>query len=222
MVSFTFFLYRGILCISDVLMLVWKPLRRPCFVFFFLVTLGLSGSLFMHGSASMEIDAQGKVTDIVDGDTLDVEDFGRIRLADIDAPESWEPGYSEAKNYLSSLVENEHVYIDKDEEKDPYDRFVCVIYLRYNSTHLLNVNQDLLTEGVVELDDYSNEFDPSTWTLYVYHPLPEITSFRCRPSPFSPNGDGKKDTTTIDATFSTEANWVLKIKRFGAPTWLRE
>ena len=58
----------------------------------------------------MEIDAQGYVTKVIDGDTLDVSNFGSIRLADISTPESGEAGYSSAKNYLNSLVSNEFVY----------------------------------------------------------------------------------------------------------------
>jgi hypothetical protein len=121
----------------------------------------------------MEIVTQGYVTNVVDGDTLDVSDFGRIRLADIDAPDSGKPGYDEAKNYLISLVNQKLVYIERDDEKDPYGRFVCIIYVRQNSTHLLNVNKALLNEGVVEMDDYPNEFDPDTWTPYVYYPINE-------------------------------------------------
>ncbi len=118
----------------------------------------------------MEIDAEGYVTNVVDGDTLDVSNFGRIRLADIDAPESYENGYDEAKNYLRDLVDNKLVYIDKDPEQVSYGRFVCVIYMQWNSTHLLNVNKAILTEGVAEIWDYPNEFNPSTWTLYVHYP----------------------------------------------------
>ncbi len=118
----------------------------------------------------MEIDAQGYVTKVIDGDTLDVSNFGRIRLADIDTPESGEAGYSSAKNYLSSLVGNEFVYIDKDEKLDPYERFVCVIYVRWNTTHLLNVNKALLLKGVAKISNYPNEFNPASWNLYIYSP----------------------------------------------------
>jgi len=69
----------------------------------------------------MEIDAQGYVSKVIDGDSLEVANFGEIRLADIDCPEWWEDGYDEATNYLTYLVDNKLVYIDKDDEKDPYD-----------------------------------------------------------------------------------------------------
>ena len=145
-------------------------MKKEFFLLFLFVTLGLSRILVVYSSASMEIDAQGSVTKVVDGDTLDVSNFGRIRLADIDAPETGEAGYNEAKNYLNSLVYNRLVYIDMDEKLDPYDRFVCVIYVRWNSTHLLNVNEALLNKDVAVISNYQNEFNPDTWTLYVYQP----------------------------------------------------
>lgn len=119
-----------------------------------------------------EIDEQGNCYYIVDGDTFDVE-FGdaqdRIRLADVDTPEVSEPGYQEAKDHTASLVEAEMVYLDIDDKygKDVYGRWVAVAYIRYNSTHLRNVNKDLLLGGYAVLDDYDNEFNPNSWNLYV-------------------------------------------------------
>jgi len=41
---------------------------------------------------------------------------------------------------------------------------------------------------------------------------PRILSFHCTPNSFSPNDDGRQDTTTIRATFSTTVNWILEIR----------
>ncbi|MFX0137508.1 MAG: thermonuclease family protein [Candidatus Hodarchaeota archaeon] len=117
-----------------------------------------------------EIDRTGTVTYIVDGDTLDVSGVGRIRLADIDCPESGEPGYSAASSYLSSLVYQKKVYIDVDDitGTDPYGRIVAVIYVYYDATRLKNVNKALLVAGHAEIWDFSNnEFNPYSWTLHV-------------------------------------------------------
>lgn len=118
-----------------------------------------------------EIDAQGTVTYIVDGDTYDVNTIGRIRLADIDCPDQGEPGCQEAKDYLNSLINGEQVYLDIDDiyVTDPYDRTVAVTYVRYNSTHLLNVNKDLLVQGFATIWNFDNEFNPYIWPLYVYY-----------------------------------------------------
>ena len=122
---------------------------------------------------SWEIDAQGSVTYIMDGDTHDVDSVGRIRLADIDCPDQGESGFQEAKDYLSSLIDDKHVYLDIDVKygTDRYDRTVAVTYVRYNSTHLLNVNKDLLMQGFATIWIFDNEFNPYSWVLYAYYPL---------------------------------------------------
>ena len=117
-----------------------------------------------------EVDGQGTVTYIVDGDTYDLSSVGRIRLADVDTPEQGESGYQEAKSYLSSLIDGKTVYIDIDDvyQTDIYGRTVAVTYVRFNSTHLLNVNEDLLVQGLATILNYPNEFDPYSWSLHVY------------------------------------------------------
>ncbi len=122
-------------------------------------------------SASWEIDDQGTATYIVDGDTFDVNGVGRIRSADIDTPEVAEAGYQEAKDHVQSLIYNKNVFLDIDDKyrTDIYDRIVAVAYVRYNSTHLLNINKDLLDRSLAVIMNYDNEFEPSSWSLYVYY-----------------------------------------------------
>ena len=85
-------------------------------------------------------------------------------MADVDAPESGESGYYEAKNFLISLVDEKTVYLDIDDvyETGPYGRLICVVYVEYNSTHYTNVNKALLVEGVAVIKNYDNEFNPYT------------------------------------------------------------
>jgi len=119
---------------------------------------------------------------VIDGDTFDTSKGARIRLADINAPNSTETGYIESKNYLASLVENKWVIIDVDNVTmtDTYDnRLVCLVYLQHNSTHHLNVNQALLNEGHAIIWDWTNnEFEPLTWELYYStEAIPEGLTF---------------------------------------------
>jgi len=124
-------------------------------------------------SSPFEVDATASVYRVVDGDTFDAFPVGRVRLADVDAPEIGEAGYTEATNALKSLVLNKKVYLDVDDLNvmDRYNRIVCVVYVRNNSTHLMNVNYWLVTNGYAKISDYPNEFNPYTWTLYVYYPV---------------------------------------------------
>jgi len=124
-------------------------------------------------SSPFEVDATASVYHVVDGDTFDAFPVGRVRLADVDAPERGEAGYTEATNALKSLVLNKKVYLDVDDLNvmDSYNRIVCVVYVRNNSTHLMNVNYWLVIYGYAKISDYSNEFNPYTWSLYVYYPV---------------------------------------------------
>ncbi len=128
-----------------------------------------------------EIDLTTVPLAIFDGDTFNSFPAGPIRLADVNAPEENQPGYTEALEALGSLILDKRVYLDVDDHDiHSYSRLVCVVYIRYNSTHLLNVNKSLLDQKVVYLIDLDNEFNPETWTPYVYYPaslLPE-TSYK--------------------------------------------
>ena len=126
---------------------------------------------------NFEVDAVASVIEIIDGDTFD-SSIGRIRLADINAPELDEPGGYKAKEALTYIISGKTVYLDIDDiyGTDIYGRIIAVVYIRYNSTHLLNVNKWLLDNRYAEIDDYPNEFNPYTWSLYVYYPYEETPS----------------------------------------------
>ena len=120
--------------------------------------------------AAVEVDDVAIVYNVIDGDTFDAFPVGRIRIADIDAPESWESGYGEAKDFLTSLIGNKRVHLDVDDIgiMDNNQRLVCLVYVRHNSTHLKNVNEALLQSGHASVDNFTNnEFNPSSWSLYA-------------------------------------------------------
>lgn len=111
----------------------------------------------------------GNVTHVADGDTFDVQNFGTVRLADIDCPEIGAPGGPEAKAYTADLLQNRTVYLDVDNTtgKDSYGRYVCVAYLS-NLDGSLNASQNfnrmLVDSGHACIWDFSNnEFNPADW-----------------------------------------------------------
>ena len=118
---------------------------------------------------------------MIDGDTFDTSEGYRIRLADIEAPEIGDSGCLESAEYLESLVENKTVTLDIDSVTgtDPYGRYVCLVYVEYNTTYCLNVNQALIEGGYAVVDNYTNnEFEPTTWTLYTQtETIPEFPSY---------------------------------------------
>ncbi len=122
---------------------------------------------------AFEMDVTDSVTRVVDGDTFDTSANGRVRLADVDAPESYEPGFDGATDALEGMIGGRLVFLDIDDvsRTDRFGRLVCVVYVRYNSSHVLNVNKALVDGGWAVVDDFANnEFNPSTWTTYTYYP----------------------------------------------------
>ena len=81
------------------------------------------------------------VTDVVDGDTFAVPEYGRLRLANLEAPELDFCGGQEAKEFLSSLVQNKKVRLDIH-DRDVYNRPVVYAYVNHAF-----VNEELLKNG---------------------------------------------------------------------------
>ena len=123
-------------------------------------------------------EAYGRVVKVVDGDTFDVqlqdsiiaEDLIRIRLADIDCPETrgsnaCEAG-KEASAYTRSWLQSTYVFLDLDDKtgKDRYDRWVAVAYLSADGRPGRNFNKMLVDSGHAVIEDFkNNEFDPGSW-----------------------------------------------------------
>jgi micrococcal nuclease len=100
---------------------------------------------------------------------FDVQNFGTVRLADIDCPEIGAQGGPEAKVYTASLLQNRVVYLDVDNTtgKDSYGRYVCVAYLANPDGSIniyQNINRILVNGGHACIWDFSNnEFNPADW-----------------------------------------------------------
>ena len=70
------------------------------------------------------------VTEIIDGDTIELEGGERLRLLGINSPERGQPMYSDAKALLESLVLDEEVLVQTDlEREDRYDRLLGYVYI---------------------------------------------------------------------------------------------
>ncbi|TFG12296.1 MAG: hypothetical protein EU535_06365 [Promethearchaeota archaeon] len=166
----------------------------------FLIIFIIACSLFLTTGTCYEVDGSGEVTYVVDGDTLDVNSVGRIRLADIDTPEMDEAGGTEARLYLVALVYSLMVYVDIDDiyGTDPYGRIVAVLYVQHNSTHVINVNKALLVSGHAVIWNFENEFNPYSWKLY--EPYPPESDPPPDPPPEDPPSDGIPSPTISPET----------------------
>jgi micrococcal nuclease len=86
----------------------------------------------------------GRVTRVIDGDTLDVllsSGRIRVRLHGIDAPEHNQAGGPAATQWLTARVLNQDVLLEPVSQ-DRYDRLLAVVYLQDS-----NVNRELVSAG---------------------------------------------------------------------------
>lgn len=86
----------------------------------------------------------GRVTRVIDGDTLDVllsSGRVRVRLQGVDAPERDQPGGHESAQWLRQRVMNRDVLLEPVTQ-DRYDRMVAIVHLDD-----ANVNRELLRAG---------------------------------------------------------------------------
>jgi micrococcal nuclease len=101
-------------------------------------------------------DATATVTNVVDGDTVDVsptiDGIARVRLIGVDTPETREcpggqPLSQEAKAFTTSELQGQEVGLEFDEEKtDQYDRLLAYVYEGGEM-----FNEDLLEGGYAQV-----------------------------------------------------------------------
>jgi len=87
---------------------------------------------------------EGVVVNVVNGDTIDVEGVGRVRLAGVNTPERGQPGYVEATNFMRRMTLGRVVYLNIDDARprDRYGRVRAVVYVDG-----VNLNAELLRRG---------------------------------------------------------------------------
>ncbi|OFV92303.1 MAG: hypothetical protein A3G76_10945 [Acidobacteria bacterium RIFCSPLOWO2_12_FULL_65_11] len=136
---------------------------------------------------------------VIDGDTIDVERFGRVRLLGIDAPEmgrgfdTTAPFAREARDKLASLVLRHWVRLERDQQGeavDAYNRRLAYV-VREDG---LFVNLEIVREGLARvtaraplarLDELKRaEAQAQSLRRGIWGAVPQIPSPRyTRPSP---------------------------------------
>lgn len=145
------------------------------------IELMISLVLLVSLAAGAPDEAYGRVVKIVDGDTFDItledynssqvsEDVIRIRLADIDTPETRGARACEAGKVASAYTRawllSTYIFLDLDDKtgKDPYGRWVALAYLSEGGNPGRNFNKMLVDSGHAVIEDFrNNEFDPWSW-----------------------------------------------------------
>mgnify|MGYP006299448767 CR=1 FL=1 len=116
-------------------------------IIFFVITVSLY--FFYPPFYDFEKGEIGKVTRVIDGDTFEISSGEIVRLICIDAPESDEEGYLEAKIFLQDLILGKRVRLEKDvSETDKYKRLLRYAYLVEED---IFINKFLVDKGYAEV-----------------------------------------------------------------------
>ena len=97
---------------------------------------------------------EGKVIGIKDGDTFEVLRDGKpekIRLSDIDSPESVQPFGKAAKKYASDLCFGKMVKVEPKKKRDRYGRILGTVYIDDS----VNINAKMIAAGYAWRYKYS-------------------------------------------------------------------
>ncbi|CAN5784392.1 hypothetical protein BH23THE1_BH23THE1_24340 [soil metagenome] len=117
--------------------------------------------------SSVENGIEGIVTNVIDGDTLNIrtnieKEILTIRLVLVDAPEINEEGYTEAKEFVSENCLNKMAVVDLDNNQDlSYGRLVALVYCQG-----LNINEAVIQSGLASIYQRFctiSEFGNSDW-----------------------------------------------------------
>ncbi|MEM4455874.1 MAG: thermonuclease family protein [Archaeoglobaceae archaeon] len=99
------------------------------------------------------------VVEVVDGDTIRLENGELVRLLGINAPEKGQRFYEDAKNRLEELVKGKEVLMERDaRDRDNYGRLLRYVYVNGTFVNLVMVKEGLAYAYIVEKLKYENDF----------------------------------------------------------------
>ena len=109
-----------------------------------------TGTLTINNK-TVHYEKSGKCLEVIDGNTMQVYGVGRVQLIQVSTPDT-EPGFSQAKNFVSDKCLGKTVYLDIDDEnpKDKYDRTLAIVY-----TDDTDINKELIENNLAELSYFS-------------------------------------------------------------------
>lgn len=98
----------------------------------------------------------GVVVDVIDGDTIEVDGVGRVRLVGVDTPETGDCGYDEARDQLADLVLGESVQLVPGgvDDRDRYDRLLRYVDVGGVDAGLLLIEEGLAVSRYDSRDGY--------------------------------------------------------------------
>lgn len=123
--------------------------------------LSASDILNKYSDTDCNVEESAVCTQVVDGDTIYLDNGEKVRFVGVNTPERGVEGYITSKNFVQKLCLNKEVGLDIDNAKhsDKYGRTLAVVIVDGK-----NVNEMLLKEGLAEVMYIPpSEFYPYNW-----------------------------------------------------------
>ena len=120
-----------------------------------------SDILNQYSDTECNVEESAICTQVVDGDTIYLDNGKKVRFVGVNTPERGVEGYIASKNFVQKLCLNKKVGLDIDDRKhnDKYGRTLAVVIVDGK-----NVNEMLLKEGLAEIMYMPpSEFYPYDW-----------------------------------------------------------
>ena len=157
------------------------------------------------------------VTNVVDGDTIDINDNGttrRIRLIGVNTPETVHPNKAqecfgkEASNYTKSRLLNKRVVLEEDKSQDNYDAYGRL--LRYVWLDGNNFNKQLIYDGYAYEYTYNVPYKYQSEFEQAQKDASKNSRGLWAPDTCSGTSSGNTQTTTTPTTTTTPVNTTAK------------
>jgi len=139
-----------------------------------LLALGLS----LTGCAQTETDVSAiKVTRVIDGDTIVLEDGHKVRIIGIDAPERGCPGYKKATDDMKDMVLGKRVVLvaGNKNDTDRWDRL-----LRYVEIGTKDIGYEQILKGNADARYDSTDNYPKHMREEKYHAADTEKNVKCK------------------------------------------
>lgn len=123
--------------------------------------MSASDILNKYSDTNCRVEERAVCTQVVDGDTIYLDNGEKVRLVGVNTPERGVEGYITSKNFVQKLCLNKEVGLDIDDSKhnDKYGRTLAVVIVDGK-----NLNEMLLKEGLAEIMYMPpSEFYPYDW-----------------------------------------------------------
>ena len=165
--------------------------------------MSASDILSQYSDTECHVEERAVCTQVVDGDTIYLDNGEKVRFVGVNTPERGVEGYIASKNFVQKLCLNKEVGLDIDDSKhnDRYGRTLAVVIVDGK-----NVNEMLLKEVLAEIKYMPpSEFYPYIWANSDPH-VADSHSSSSSSSSSSYSSDSSSSSSSGSGSYVANAN----------------